>query len=220
MQISQVKRSKSTARRTYNRLSRIYDLLVGSSETQFIHLGLEMLAVRAGETVLEIGSGTGKALFELCQQAEDKGSVNGLDLSPGMLQVAHNRLAKVGLEGRAHLLIGDGAALPYSDQSFDALFMSFTLELFDTPEIPCVLAECHRVLQTGGRLGVVAMQKSEHPGWMERLYEWFHEHFPSYIDCRPIDAVGMIQVAGFRLEKRQVKCMWGLPVELVLARKG
>lgn len=169
MQISRVERSKSAARRAYNRMSRIYDLLAGSSEAQFIHLGLDMLAVRAGETVLEIGSGTGTALFALCQQAEDKGSVNGLDLSPGMLQVAHNRLVKVGLEGRAHLLSGDGAALPYSDQSFDALFMSFTLELFDTPEIPCVLAECHRVLQPGGRLGVVAMEKSEHPGWMERL---------------------------------------------------
>jgi demethylmenaquinone methyltransferase/2-methoxy-6-polyprenyl-1,4-benzoquinol methylase len=220
MKISRVERSKSAARRAYNRMSRIYDLLAGSSEAQFIHLGLDMLAVRAGETVLEIGSGTGTALFALCQQAEDKGSVNGLDLSPGMLQVAHNRLAKVGLEGRAHLLIGDGAALPYSDQSFDALFMSFTLELFDTPEIPCVLAECHRVLQPGGRLGVVAMEKSEHPGWMERLYEWFHEYFPSYVDCRPIDAEGTIQAAGFKLEKRQVRSMWGLLVELVLARKG
>jgi ubiquinone/menaquinone biosynthesis C-methylase UbiE len=220
MQISQVKRSKSTAKRTYNRLSRIYDLLAGSSETQFIHLGLEMLAVSAGETVLEIGSGTGKALFKLCQQAGDMGSVNGLDFSPGMLQVAHNRLAKVGLEGRAHLLVGDGAALPYSDQSFDALFMSFTLELFDTPEIPIVLVECHRVLRPGGQLGVVAMQKSEHPGWMERLYEWIHEILPAYVDCRPIDAQGMIQAVGFRLEYRQVKCMWGLPVELVLARKG
>jgi hypothetical protein len=64
------------------------------------------------------------------------------------------------------------------------------------------------------------MQKSEHPGWMERLYEWFHEHSPSYVDCRPIDAVGMIQVAGFKLENRQVRSMWGLPVELVVARKA
>ncbi|MFZ0532240.1 MAG: hypothetical protein WAM09_03595, partial [Anaerolineales bacterium] len=61
MQISRVERSKSAARRAYNRMSRIYDLLAGSSEAQFIHLGLDMLAVRAGETILEIGSGTGTA---------------------------------------------------------------------------------------------------------------------------------------------------------------
>jgi demethylmenaquinone methyltransferase/2-methoxy-6-polyprenyl-1,4-benzoquinol methylase len=216
MQISRVKRSKSAARQAYNRLSRSYDRLAGSSETKIMHLGLKMLSVRLGDSVLEIGSGTGKALLELSQQA---GRVYGLDLSPGMIQVAHERLLKDNLEGRVHLLCGDGAALPYSNQAFSALFMSFTLELFDTPEIPLVLAECHRVLQPGGRLGVVALLKDDHPGRIVRLYEWFHEHFPAYVDCRPIDAEGMIQTAGFRLESRLVKSMWGLPVELVMASK-
>jgi ubiquinone/menaquinone biosynthesis C-methylase UbiE len=216
MQISRVNRSKSAAKRAYNHLSRVYDLLAGSSETQFMHLGLEMLSVSGRETVLEIGCGTGKAVWELCHHT---GRVYGLDLAPGMLRVAHERLLKDNLEGRVHLLCGDGAVLPYSNHSFSALFMSFTLELFDTPEIPLVLAECHRVLQPGGRLGVVAMLKSDPPSRIVRLYEWFHEHFPTYVDCRPIDVKGMIQAAGFRLEKRQVRSMWGLPVELVMASK-
>jgi len=216
MQISRVKRSKSAARRAYNRLSRVYDLLAGSSEAQFVHLGLEMLAVEAGDTVLEIGCGTGKAAWELCHHTE---RVYGLDLAPGMLQVAYERLAKDDLEFRVHLLCGDGAALPYPNLSFSALFMSFTLELFDTPEIPLVLAECQRVLKPGGRLGVVAMLKTVHPRWIIRLYEWFHDHFPTYVDCRPIYAQGMIQAVGFKLEKRLVRSMWGLPVELVMASK-
>jgi len=211
-----VNRSKSAAKRAYNRLSRVYDLLAGSSETQFMHLGVEMLAVKSGETVLEIGSGTGKALVELGYQAK---KVYGLDLSPGMLQMAQVRLVKAGFEGRVRLLSGDGAALPYANQTFSALFMSFTLELFDTSEIPHVLEECWRVLQPGGRLGLVAMLKTEHPGRIVRLYEWFHAHFPSYVDYRPIDAEAMIQAAGFSVEKRLVNNMWGLPVELILARK-
>ena len=216
MQISRVKRSKKAARRAYNRLSRVYDLLTGSSETRFMHLGLEMLAVEAGETVLEIGCGTGKALWELCHHTE---RMYGLDLAAGMLHVARERLSKENLEGRVHLLCGDGAALPYADHSFSALFISFTLELFDTPEIPLVLAESHRVLQPDGRLVVVSMLKTIKPGPAVRLYEWFHEHFPVYVDCRPIDAQGMIQTAGFKLEKRLMKSMWGLPVELVMVRK-
>lgn len=216
MQISRVKRSKSAARRAYNRLSHTYDLLTGASETRFIHQGLEMLAVGAGETVLEIGCGTGKALRELCHHTE---KVFGLDLAAGMLQVANERLTKDTYKGRVHLLCGDGAALPYADHSFSALFMSFTLELFDTPEIPLVLAECYRVLQPSGRLVVVSMLKTLQPGPAVRLYEWFHEHFPVYVDCRPIDAQGMIKTAGFKLEKRLVRSMWGLPVELVMVRK-
>jgi demethylmenaquinone methyltransferase/2-methoxy-6-polyprenyl-1,4-benzoquinol methylase len=216
MQISRVNRSKSAARNVYNHLSRVYDLLAGSSETQFMHLGLEMLSVQAGETVLEIGCGTGKALSELCHHT---GWVFGLDLSPGMLQVAHKRLVKAGLESRAHLLNGDGSALPYANQVFSALFISFTLELFDTPEIPLVLAECQRVLQPGGRLGVVLLLKTDHPGRIVRLYEWFHDRFPTYIDCRPIDVEGMIQAAGFKLDKRLVRSMWALPVQVVLVKK-
>jgi ubiquinone/menaquinone biosynthesis C-methylase UbiE len=219
MQISRVRRTKDAARAAYDRLSRSYDLLAGSSETQFMRLGLELLDARAGETILEIGSGTGKALVELCFKVGKQGSVHGMDLSTGMLRVARKRLAGASLPGEVCLLVGDGAKLPYKDECFSAVFMSFTLELFDTPEIPAVLSECRRVLQGGGRLGVVSMLKSEHPGLMERVYEWAHEKLPAYADCRPIDAQGVIQAAGFTLEKREVRNMWGLPVEVVVARK-
>lgn len=214
-----MRRPKSSARKAYDRLSHVYDLLASSSETQFIHLGLEMLAISPGEPVLEIGCGTGNALEELSYMAGDSGLVCGLDLSPGMLRVAASKLGKIHIRRRAILLCGDGAELPYSSGSFTSLFMSFTLELFDTPMIPMVLAECWRVLKPGGRLGVVAMFKSNRTSWNIRLYEWVHEHFPTYVDCRPIDARAVIQAAGFSINNQVIKSMWGLPVALIGAMK-
>ena len=219
MQINRVNRSKNDARTTYDRLSGIYDLLAGSSETPFMQRGLDMLTVGRGEMVLEIGSGTGKALVELRKQVDESGRVHGIDLSRGMLKQAHDRLARAGMFRQVRLFEGDGVRLPYKNGSFNAVFISFTLELFDTPEIPLVLAECLRVLKPGGRLGVVSMLKSDPSGWIVRLYEWFHDHLPTYVDCRPINARQMIQVAGFIVEKRQVRSMGGLPVDLVIARK-
>jgi ubiquinone/menaquinone biosynthesis C-methylase UbiE len=217
--ISRVKRPKSAARETYDRISRFYDLLAGSSETPYMRMGLNMLEVESGESVLEIGAGTGKALMELCQRTGDRGIVCGLDLSAGMLVVTRNKLRKAGLAQGAGLVNGDGSRLPFASASFEALFMSFTLELFDTPEIPLVLGECWRVLKPGGRISVVCMLKPEQTSWTVRLYEWFHETLPNYVDCRPITAGPMMQDAGFILNDRRVESMWGLPVELVRGRK-
>jgi demethylmenaquinone methyltransferase/2-methoxy-6-polyprenyl-1,4-benzoquinol methylase len=97
--------------------------------------------------------------------------------------------------------------------------MSFTLELFDTPEIPHVLQECNRVLKPAGRLLVVCMTKTSPPGMAVRVYEWFHDHMPDYADCRPIFAQSVIQQSGFTMESASLSSMWGLPVEIILARK-
>lgn len=217
--IKPVSRTKEQARTNYNRISRWYDVFSSQSETKYREIGLRLLAPQLGEHILEIGYGTGHALVALAQAVGLQEHVTGIDLSDGMWEITEKRLTRANLSPRVTLLQGDAATYPFEHNAFDAAFMSFTLELFDTPEIPQILQLCKHTLRPSGRLGVVTLVKDHHPGVAVRLYEWFHERLPTLVDCRPIFGQAALKEAGFVIETSQLYKMWGLPVEVLLGRK-
>ena len=127
-----------------------------------------------------------------------------------MMAVARRRVQSAALRN-VTLTIGDARLLCFRSSVFDAVFMSFTLELFEEA-IPNVLADVRRVLRIGGRVGIVAMSDSGKTNAMIDLYEWLHRRWPHFIDCRPIDVVGVLQKAHFHARTAHVTAIWGLPV--------
>lgn len=217
-EITRVTRSKDVARVSYDRLSKWYDLIAGSSERKFRDVGLKKLDAGMGERVLEIGFGTGHSLVALAHRVGTSGQVYGIDLSEGMFQLAEARVRAAGLSARVELARGDATQLPYETDFFDAVLMSFVLELFDTPELSIVLSECRRVLRRHGRTSVVALSKKK--GLAVTLYEWAHAQFPATVDCRPIFVKKTLEGAGFQVVDITEMSMWGLPVDVVVARKA
>lgn len=211
---------EATARRSYNRMSKIYGLLSDGSEKRFVVEAIRgMLKPQPGEVVLEPGCGTGQALVALAQLVGPTGHVYGLDVSDGMIAAATNRLRHAGLRSQTGMTRSSALRMPYPNDTFDAIFMSFTLELFNNHDIPIVLAECARVLKPGGRLCVACMSSRGGQPLMERIYGWSHRRFPTFVDCRPIDASSYLTDAGFHVAESKSLSMWGLAVELVLARQ-
>lgn len=210
---------KSEARANYDRLSRWYDALFAPAEWPICLRGLSLLQPQEGEVVLEVALGTGRALLHLSQAVGPSGRAVGIDLSRGMLQVAKRRLTQSLNGERVELVCGDAVELPCPKTTFHAVFMSFALELFDTPEIARVVAECSRVLHPGGRMCVVALSKSPVPGRMEYLYERLHRQFPVLFDCRPIRVSDALERYGLRVSEEILSSMWGIPVSIVLATR-
>jgi ubiquinone/menaquinone biosynthesis C-methylase UbiE len=215
--ISPVNRSHHSARINYDRISAVYDL-AASSEWPITERGLQLFGTGVGYNWLEIGCGTGRALAYIASHVDSTGRIIGLDISKGMLDQAQKRI--YGLDKRLiSLNLGNALKLPYADCSFDRLFLSFTLETFDFPEIPLVLAECCRVLRSGGRIAVVSLAKKDSDPLPVRFYEWVHRILPVLVDCRPIYAPLILQKAGFILLQHEEKISWGLPVDITLAQK-
>ena len=93
-------------------MSRWYDLFAGS-EKKFTEIGLQLLGVKAGERVLEIGFGTGHSLVQCWRRWGESGLVAGVELSPGMIEVAQKRILAESPERSVQMMQGDGTLLPF-----------------------------------------------------------------------------------------------------------
>lgn len=212
-----------TNRAFYDRISSAYDAIADSNERAARVAGLEALQVKPGETVLELGFGTGNEVADLAALVGPTGTVAGIDISSGMLAVAQRKLAAKDVQAKLDLRVADARQLPWADGAFDAVYTSFTLELFPLGDIPGVLAECQRVLKPGGRLGVVSMATVK-PGHkaslLERTYIWMHRHFPHLVDCQPIDVEAFVEKAGYEIANVVEMEIWTMPVRAVVGRKA
>ena len=181
--------------------------------------GLRALGVTGGEDVLEVGFGTGHALVALASLRDPTAWSAAWTSQKGMLGVARRTVEASGMHNVV-LTIGDGRALSFRDASFDAAFMSFTLELFDAMAMAAVLAEVRRVIRPTGRVGIVAMAESANQNIMTDMYAWLHRHFPHFVDCRPIDLAGLLVRAGFRVRTGPPMSIWQLPVAACVGLKA
>lgn len=204
-------------RSNYDGLSNWYDWFT-SSEKPFTEAGLHLLDIQSNERVLEIGCGTGNALEKM---AIPGSQVVGLDLSSGMLVRARHVVARFRSKTKkwsgvlpVALCQGNAVHLPFSSNSYSAVFLCFTLELFPETEIQQVLAECCRILRWDGRIGVVSLAKEN--ACAVRVYEWFHSQWPQVVDCRPIDIQAWLNNAGLKVQKARRMVMWGLPVDITI----
>ena len=111
---------------------------------------LDVLKLKAGELVLDIGCGVGFLTHEMALQVGKSGKVIGLDKNPAM--ISHSRKRCENLK-QTVFYEGDAGKLPVDDQTLDAV--SCTQVLLYIKDVPNVLAEMRRILKPGGRLVIV-----------------------------------------------------------------
>jgi ubiquinone/menaquinone biosynthesis C-methylase UbiE len=148
------------------------------------------------DRVLELGSARGDVTFFLAGYARE---VVGLDASTDALALAEEARARRSL-GNVRFVKGDVADLSAFDTgSFDAVAAIDLVEHIDDPTLEAMLGECHRVLRSGGRLGLYTPDRAH---YVERLkaHDVILRQFPQHIAVRHVSAYrALLARAGFRV---------------------
>lgn len=124
--------------------------------------------VRRGDRVLDLAGGTGDIAALLKPVVGDEGEVVIGDINAAMLGVGRDRLTDRGLVAGLRWAQMNAEALPFPDNSFDAVTIAFGLR--NVTDKDKALADMHRILKPGGRALVLEFSKVRNP-LLSRLYD-------------------------------------------------
>src|SRR5438309_10891521 len=139
-----VKQETARVRSVQDKQAPKYDRQISFFERILFGDGREWVCSRAQGSVLELACGTARNL----PFYGDEVQLTGVELSPGMLAIAHQRAKELGHP--ADLRLGDVQALKFSDESFDTV--TCTLGFCTIPDTTQAASEALRILRPGGRL--------------------------------------------------------------------
>jgi demethylmenaquinone methyltransferase/2-methoxy-6-polyprenyl-1,4-benzoquinol methylase len=166
-------------RSMFDRIAGVYDLM-NTAMTGGLHHGWrERAADRAelepGEVALDVCCGTGDLALALGERVGRYGRVIGSDFSEPMLDLAREKAARRGVE-QVRFEWADALALPYEEESFDAVTVGFGVR--NLADLEHGLLEMSRVLRPGGRLVILEITQPRRPPLSTFFALWFDRLVP------------------------------------------
>ncbi len=136
----------------------------------------QLATVALGESVLDVGCGTGSLAIEAKRRVGESGAVHGIDASPEMIAHARRKAAKAGVD--IAFDVASAEALPFSDDAFDVVLSTLMMHHLPRAVRELLAAESRRVLRPGGRVLVVDFERpaNKRGGLLARLHR--HGHVP------------------------------------------
>ncbi|CAL2083735.1 bifunctional demethylmenaquinone methyltransferase/2-methoxy-6-polyprenyl-1,4-benzoquinol methylase UbiE [Tenacibaculum sp. 190524A05c] len=134
--------------KNYDGLNRVISLGIDVSWRKKV---VKLVSENNPKQILDIATGTGDLALMMAELNPDK--IVGLDISPGMLEVGKQKINKAKLSDKIEMVVGDSENIPFEDNTFDAITVSFGVRNFEN--LDKGLQEIHRVLKPGGKFVVL-----------------------------------------------------------------
>lgn len=143
------------------RTPRLYDWLVRvltlGGERKFRRRTLDLAGLQAGETVLDVGCGTGTLLIEAAKRVGASGAAYGIEPSSEMVAQARRKAKAQGVA--VDVREGSADRLPFPDASFDVAFCTLVLHHLPDAMQTVAIGEMRRVLRPGGRIVIADLER-------------------------------------------------------------
>ena len=110
------------------------------------------------KTILDLATGTADLAISLAKY-NPKAHIIGMDISEKMLEIGKEKVAKKGLANQIELCLGNAAALPFNDNTFDAVTVAFGVRNFE--DLVKGLSEIHRVMKPDGQAVILEFSMPE-----------------------------------------------------------
>lgn len=132
----------------YDGLNRVISLGIDVSWRKKV---VKLVGENNPQQILDIATGTGDLALMMTQL--DPKKIIGLDISAGMLEVGKQKIEKANLSDKIEMIVGDSESIPFDDNTFDAVTVSFGVRNFEN--LDKGLTEILRVLKPGGKFVVL-----------------------------------------------------------------
>jgi phosphatidylethanolamine/phosphatidyl-N-methylethanolamine N-methyltransferase len=191
--------------RVYHNLAEVYDVTFGPVLHRGRITAIERMALGPGESVLEVGVGTGINLPIYPSSCR----VTGVDLSAKMLARARRRIVSEGLRN-CHVQEMNAEALAYRDDAFDVVYAPYVISVVSDPVK--VAREMFRVCKPGGRVVVLNHVRSTHPvlSKIETAISPMTVHIGFKADLDLPGFLAQADLSPVSIEKVNVPRMWTL----------
>ena len=157
-------------------------------------LTVDQALLRAGESVLDVGCGTGAVTIPAKMKVGSKGSVAGIDPAPEMIAVARQKAKQAGLD--IDFRVGVIESLPFSDATFDAVTSSLMMHHLTDRLRATGLAEIWRTLKPGGRILIADMRRPTGSAF-SRFFTSVVLHHGHVVEFGLQDLSALLKEAGF-----------------------
>jgi len=144
----QVAKMFDTISKNYDGLNRIISLGIDIKWRKKV---VKIVGKNNPKQILDIATGTGDLALMMSKLAPER--IVGLDISEGMLEVGKEKIAKASLSDKIEMIVGDSEEMPFTDNTFDAITVSFGVRNF--ANLDKGIKEIARVLKPTGVLVIL-----------------------------------------------------------------